>query len=76
MMRARSQTKPAKSVENRCITAGRSAASALPVKQNALTTARNRGSKENGAVRTRKHHEPNHNIHGLWVQTSTKLAGW
>jgi len=52
------------------------AASALPVKQNALTSARNGGSKENGAVKARRHHEANHPIHGLWVQTSTKLAGW
>jgi hypothetical protein len=52
------------------------AASALPVRQNALTRARSGGSKETSAVKARRHHEANHPIHGLWVQTSTKVAGW
>ena len=76
MTRARSQTEPAKSLENRCMTVHHNAASALHVKQNAPSSARRRGSKENGAVRTRKRHEPNHTIHEVWVQTSKKLAGW
>ena len=75
-MHPKGQTEPANSVENRCITAQHNVASALPVKQNALTPARNRGLKENDAVRTRGHHKVYHTIHGLWVQTGTKLAGW
>jgi hypothetical protein len=75
-MQPKGQTEPANSVENRCITAQHNVASALPVKQNALTPARNRGLKENDAVRTRRHHKVYHIIHGLWVQTNMKLAGW
>jgi len=75
-MQPRGQTEPANSVENRCITVHHNAASALPVKQNELISARRRGSKENDAVRTRRHHKVYHIIHGLWVQTNMKLAGW
>ena len=75
-MQARGQAEPANSVENRCITVQHNAASALPVKQNALTSARNGGSKENGAVGAQKHDKTDHSIYWLWVQTSTKLAGW
>jgi hypothetical protein len=76
MMQARGQTEPANSVENRCATVHHNGASALPVKQNARMSARRRGSKENGVGGTPKYHEPNHSINGLWVQSSTKMAGW
>ena len=58
------------------MTVHHNAASALPVKQNARISARNRGSKENGTAEAYRHDEAHHTIHGLWVQTKIKLAGW
>jgi len=61
---------PANSVERLYTTAGRSAASALPVKQSARISARSSSarkgnSKDNGAVKARRHYDAYHTIHWL-----------